>query len=339
MKTILITGAGGFIGGELARKISSEKPDVTIKAMVHSGKKSKAALEAIPNCSIFQGDIVNPLSFEDQLRNVDQIYHLAAFAKVWNPDPNTFYRINVEGTKNVLDAAVKHNVKRVVITSTAGTFGPQFNNQLVTETIQQPLPPFTEYERTKLEALKLAKSYSSHIEVVFVSPTRVYGPGELSVSNAATKVMDQYVNKGLRFVPGDGKKVGNYVFVEDIIEGHMLAMKNGKNGENYILGGENLTYLDMFQQIGEIAGIQRKMIPTPIPIMMAGARSMEFMANTFKKEPIILPPFIRKYTHDWGTDISKAQQEIGYTVTPFKEGVKKTLEWLRSNREHLNQAG
>lgn len=328
MKTILITGAGGYLGGELAKKHIELEPDVRVKCMIHSGKAIHPVIESLPNCEWFHGDINHPETFEQQMEGVDEVYHLAAYARVWNRDFSVFERINVEGTRNVLEKAIEQKVKKVVVTSTAGTFGPQQDERLITEEINQPKEHFTEYERTKFKAYQMALKYTQQIPVVFVSPTRVFGPGALSVSNAVTKVIHKYAYTGFRFMPGDGEKMGNYVFIEDIVNGHILAMKHGRNGENYILGGENLSYRQMFDVIGEVNGRRKKMIGVPIDLLMLGARFMKFKADVFKQEPLILPTFARKYLHDWGTDVSKAVHELNYTFTPFKEGVKKTLKWM-----------
>jgi len=332
MKNIFITGAGGFLGGTLVKTLSKKFPDSKIKAMVHTGKLAHPDLELLPNVSIVFGDITKPESFRDYLHDVKEVYHLAAYARVWHKRIQVFREINVDGTQNVIEAAIENGVERVVMTSTAGTFGPQHNEDLIDENIVQPLPLFTEYERTKAEALALAKTYTDRIEVVFVSPTRVYGPGELSVSNAVTKVMDKYINTGFRFLPGNGLTLGNYVFVDDIIQGHLLAMEKGKNCENYILGGENLTYRDLFRTVGEVSGIEKKMISTPLFLLMGISYVFKFLADVFKIEPTVLPSFARKYLHSWGTDVTKSVVELGYRFTPFKEGAAKTVEWLRERR-------
>jgi len=267
-------------------------------------------------------------------KDCDAIFHLAAYAQPWAKNLQTYHDVNVDGTVNVLEAAKFSNVNRVIVTATAGTFGPQVNDELITEEIQQVLPPFTEYERTKQIANERVKEYITQgMDIVTVSPTRIYGPGALSASNAVTKLLERYMYNGFRYLPGNGLTSGNYAFIQDMINGHYLAAVNGKTGENYILGGENLTYRELLDAFGQVSGVKRKSVEVPLPILMGAARTMQFFGDNFGIAPAVTPPFIRKYTVSWATDISKAKEQLGYTVTPFVDGIKQTANWIRTERE------
>ncbi len=329
MERVFITGARGFVGQRLAAYLADK--GIVVKAMHRPGSNLPEKLAGHKNIEPVAADITDENSLKGAMEGCDTVFHLAAFAKPWARDMQVFYRINVLGTENVMNAALESGVKRVVNTSSAGTFGPQVDQRPVTEDIEQVLPPFTEYERTKKIATEKAFAFNDKgMEVVAVSPTRVFGPGELSVSNSVTRIVWKYITGGFRFLPGNGKSIGNYVFVEDVVEGHYLAALNGRPGENYILGGDNLSYVEMFDRIARASGIRRKMIPVPLGLMMAAAGTMEFLANNFGIEPAITPPFIRKYMHNWGTDVSKAKNELNYSYKTFDESLRITIDWLKT---------
>jgi nucleoside-diphosphate-sugar epimerase len=332
MKKVLITGAGGFVGGQLALFLADK--DIEVNAMHRPGSKLNPLLQSHPKISSTPADLNDAESMIRAAQECDVIFHLAAYAQPWAKNLQTYFDVNVTGTVNVLEAAKINGVNRVVVTATAGTFGPQVNEELITEEIQQVLPPFTEYERTKQIANQRVFEYvDKGMDIVIVSPTRVFGPGELSASNAVTKLLERFMYSGFRYLPGDGNTSGNYAFVKDMINGHYLAAVKGKTGENYILGGENLTYRELLGVFGEVTGIQLKSVPVPLPIMLGASKFMQFLGDNFGIKPAVTPPFIRKYTHDWATDISKAKRELGYTVTPFREAIRETAEWIRTQKD------
>src|SRR5690606_14327474 len=124
--------------------------------------------------------------------------------------------------------------------------------------------PFTDYEKSKIEMTKMVNSYvKKGIDVCIVSPTRVFGSPSNSVSNSVTLLIKNYVNGSWKFIPGDGSKVGNYAFIDDVINGYILAMLKGKNGENYLLGGENLTYQQFFDLVKKTTGKSFKLFYLP----------------------------------------------------------------------------
>ena len=330
-KKALITGAGGFVGGELT-KFLMEK-GIEVNAMHRPGSNINKDLASNPLVHPVPANLVDLESLIQASKGCDVIFHLAAYAQPWAKDLSIYFDVNVGGTINVLEAAKINNIKRVVVTSTAGAFGPQVDDSLITEEINRVLPPFTEYERTKQIANEKVKEYVSEgMDIVTVSPTRVFGPGHMSATNAITTLLKTYMYKGLRFIPGDGKTSGNYAYIEDMVNGHYLAAIKGKTGENYILGGENLTYLELMSAFGDATGIHRKPIGLPLFIMLGSSKIMKFLGDTFGITPLITPPFVRKYVHTWATDISKAKRELGYTVTPFKEAIEATVEWIKKEK-------
>jgi farnesol dehydrogenase len=262
----------------------------------------------------------------------DTVFHLAAFAKPWSKDPEDFHRINVKGASNVFEAALASGIKKVVFTSTAGTTSPSPGTEPVDESFQRTIPYFNEYESTKAEAEEVAGEYCRKgLPVVIVNPARVYGPGPLNASNSLTKMIDSYRKGSWRIIPGDGQKTGNYVFIDDVVNGHLLAAEKGIAGEKYILGGENLTFNELFGILASVTGRKRIMVHMPLPLMMLISRIMVWQHGITGIAPAITPGFVRKYMVHWSLRSDKAIRELGYRTTSFETGAKMTLEWLSGN--------
>ena len=165
--------------------------------------------------------------------------------------------------------------------------------------------------------------------MVIVNPTRVYDPGPLNVSNSVTKLMKQYIAGKWKFIPGDGLSTGNYVFVEDVINGHILAMAHGRPGERYLLGGEDATYFELFDSIAEVGGQKYKLYKMPLGVMLTFGKLQLFLAENFGRQPMITPGWVRKYNYKWMVSSAKAEKELGYKVTSLKSGIEQTVDWLK----------
>ncbi len=324
---IMVTGSAGFVGIPLCQQLAENGHEVN--ALVRSSSLDHPLRR--PGINIIEGDLLEPESLEKAVDGCGQIYHLAAFTGVWSPDPTIYHKVNVDGTKAVLDAAVRAGVKRVVITSTAGVIGPSPGKGTQVNEETNPIPELTtDYERTKLESEKLAFRYLEQgLDVIIVNPSRVFGKGWLRDSNSVTRLIKLYDEGKWRFVPGDGDRVGNYVYVDDVVNGHLLAMDHGKPGERYILGGANLSYNELFGLLREVTGKDYRMVHLPVSSMMAFARAEVFMAKQLGKKPFIVPDLVKKYTKDWILSSSKAETELGYTITPVKTALEETLNWIR----------
>lgn len=324
---VFVTGASGYIGSHLVRQLLAERNDVTV--LVRDVQAFKGA--GRDGLKIIKGDISDIGTLKFGMEGCDWVFHLAAYAKPTSLDRHVPYRINVEGTVNVLKAAEATGVKKVIVTSTGGTMGYSRDGNPVTEQTAGNSDYHTDYERTKAEAEKIALAASSpYREVIVVNPTRVFGPGKLSKSNAITRIMKLYCKGLWRIIPGDGNSIGNYSFIRDVVNGHILAAKYGKGGERYILGGENVSFGELFDTLGRINGTKRKMIRTTERSLKNIARITGVVTGILGRPPLISDNWIEKYLQNWILSSEKAVNGISYRITPFEEALRITVRWINT---------
>jgi nucleoside-diphosphate-sugar epimerase len=320
-----LTGISGFIGLNLAKALAAggHKVNAIIRREVSTD------LSDIPGLQLFKGDLQDINAMKQAMQGCEAVFHLAAYARPWSKDPGIFHRVNVEGAVNVFNAALESGVKKVVFTSSAATMSPSEGNKPSDESTPRKIPLFNAYEVTKTEAENQAREFCSKgLPVVIVNPSRVYGPGPINPSNSITRMIAGYHKGTWRIIPGDGKMTGNYVFIDDVVYGHMMAAQKGRPGERYILGGENLTFDEFFQVLAKLTGKPRRMVHLPLAFMMAAAKLMEWQVPLTGLPPAITADFVKKYLNHWSLSSEKAVQELDYKVTPFEEGAGKTLEWI-----------
>ena len=143
-------------------------------------------------------------------------------------------------------------------------------------------------------------------------------------------MIDGYYKGSWRIIPGNGNKIGNYVFIDDVVNGHILAMTYGKTGERYILGGDNVTFNEFFKSLENMTSTRRFMFRLPVFIMLATSAFMVAIARLSGTEAMITPAWIKKYLHDWELSSEKATQELFYKITPLEVGMQKTIDWLKT---------
>lgn len=327
-KTVFVSGATGFIGSRLVKRLADEGN--TVHALYRS--KTKADSIRRKEVQLFKGDILDEESVMAAMKGCEQAYHVAAFAGVWSKDASLIHRLNVEGPLNIIRAARSCGTSRVVVTSTAGILGPSVG-EAVDENTPTPDSFFTPYEASKSAMeLRLAELPDQDPEIIIVNPTRVYGPGVMSESNGVTKMIGQYLEGKWRFIPGDGKSSGNYVYVEDAVNGHLLAMEKGLPGERYVLGGENLSYNKLFEICREIGQVKFRLFHMPLWLMLSVASLMGLWTKISGMAPLILPGLVRKFNHNWIVSSGKAFKELGYKPMNAREGIGNTILWLKSQR-------
>lgn len=324
---IFITGGTGFIGSRLTEKLLQLGHEVVVLIR----DPSKVSEKKEEKISYIHGNLSDVDVLQKGMRDCDWVFHMAAYTKPWSKDPSVPFRINVTGTLNVIEAAVKNGVRRVIITSTAGTMGYSSDGMIISESTASGKNLQTLYEKSKAEAELRAFEYIGlGTEIVITNPSRIYGPGLLSESNSLTKIMKLYISGLWRLMPGDGRTVGNYVYIDDVTEGHILAALHGKNGERYILGGENLSFRDFFDKTGEAAGKKRKLFSISFNTAELFLKPAAIISRLSGKAPLITSEWINKYQNDAILSSEKAINELGYKITPFIDGVRETIKWLKS---------
>lgn len=324
---VFVTGGTGFIGARLTEKLIESDHEVTLLAR----NPSMVPYAGNEKVTILKGDLSDRDLLKKGMKSCDWVFHMAAYAKPSYKDPSVVTGINVDGTVNVFEAALESGVRKVVFTSTAGTMSYSHDGMPVDEETNKNPELHTLYEKTKAEAEKIAVDYTAKgLDVVIVNPTRVYGPGRLSESNSVTRIIKLYMSGLWRINPGDGSSTGNYVYVDDVAEGHILAARHGRGGERYILGGENHSFSRLFDTIGTAAGKKRILVKLPAGLMKAIVKIITFFSGIFRISPPITRDFLDKYLRDWIMSSDKAVRELGYRITPLSEGVSKTIEWLKT---------
>lgn len=324
MNTVLVTGATGFVGKQLALKLAGSGHKV--HAMYRSEAKTGGLQHE--NIRLFKGTLNDLVSIDNAMKGCEQVYHLAAFAAVWTENPEDIYEQNVMGTVNILESALKYGVKRVIHTSTAGVFGPS-GEQPNMEDRSTAESHFIHYDRSKAQAEEKVKVYvRDGMDVVIVNPTRIYGPGKLGDSNGVTRMIRDYMKGKWHIIPGNGKSVGNYVYIDDVVEGHLLAMEKGRRGECYLLGGSDLSFNEFFRTLREVSDRRYFLIKIPLFIGISIAAIMLTIAKLTGRMPLITPGLLRRYSHNWAVSSEKAKTELGYNPVDFRVGLVKTLEWL-----------
>ena len=324
---VFVTGGTGFIGARLTEKLIESDHEVTLLAR----NPSMVPYAGNEKVTILKGDLSDRDLLIKGMKSCDWVFHMAAYAKPSYKDPSVVTGINVDGTVNVFEAALESGVRKVVFTSTAGTMSYSHDGMPVDEETNKNPELHTLYEKTKAEAEKIAVDYTAKgLDVVIVNPTRVYGPGRLSESNSVTRIIKLYMSGLWRINPGDGSSTGNYVYVDDVAEGHILAARHGRGAERYILGGENHSFSRLFDTIGTAAGKKRILVKLPAGLMKAIVKIITFFSGIFRISPPITRDFLDKYLRDWIMSSDKAVRELGYRITPLSEGVSKTIEWLKT---------
>jgi nucleoside-diphosphate-sugar epimerase len=323
---ILITGASGYIGYKLA--MEAARRNYTVHILVRDMRSP--LLPTHPNIIKFKGDITDKASVMAAMMNCDKVIHAAAIAKLSAKDNTIFYSVNVEGTRNMLDAALALGVKKFVFTSSGAVIGPS-GKYPMSENDPRIAAFENDYEISKHWAEELVKEYCRRglFAIIVVAP-RVYGPGHDCNGNTMNVLLKNILSMRLAFVPSYDNVVANYAFVDDVVTGHFLAMDKGLGGEKYILGGENLSYRSFFQLIKQNTGKKIGLIRIPKLLLKIFSFFYMSLCALVGKETHLSPKVVDRLAQDRALSSDKAIRQLGYSITPFSEGIHKTILHLKN---------
>jgi nucleoside-diphosphate-sugar epimerase len=327
--TTLVTGATGFIGARLVEELIRRGETVHVLCRPTSDTSGLKHDSIV----IYRGDLSSHADVTAAMRGCDRVYHLAAFAKNWASDEAAARKINIEAVRNIFAVARERGVQRVVYTSTIMTYGPS-NGAAVSEKTVRSTEATNIYEQSKLDAEDVvADALRTGLDVVVVHPTRVFGPGKLTQANSTTILMKQYVKGTWRTIPGSGDAVGNYVYVDDVVQGCIAAMERAEKGSHFILGGANLTFSELFELLAAASGKRRMLLSIP-KLVAKGFSYVELgLGKLGLHEPAITPAWVDVFYGDWMCSNAHAEKEIGYTPTPIDDAIAETIDWIRGNRK------
>ena len=317
-----LTGATGFVGGALAKKLCEAGHEV--HASVRTPDKAKELQDL--GVKVFKGDVTNKESMREPMSGVDGVFHVAGWYKVGTKDKSDGEKVNIQGTRNVLELMQELKIPRGVYTSTLA-INSDTHGQLVDETYRFKGKHLSEYDRSKAVAHDIAKEFiAKGLPLVIVQPGLIYGPGDTSSLRVS---LLNLLKEQLPVLPLQTAQC--WAHVEDVAEGHILAMEKGKVGESYFICGERYRTYDAFKLASEISG---KRAPAGLSPKM-----IKFMSVLVIPIETLLP---EEYTSEYlrilaGVtyigDNSKAKRELGYNPRPVSEG------WVETVRHEMKLLG
>jgi nucleoside-diphosphate-sugar epimerase len=326
---IFISGATGYIGYRLA-KTAAEK-GWTVHALVRDPSSKYRPIHE--NIILFKGDITRKGSIEKAMEGCSSVFHTAAFTHETIKSSPEFFNTNVQGTRNVLEVALANKVSRFVFTGSCSIYGSSGDREVNEET-GSVIDPTTPYSISKYEAEKIVSDYNTKgISTVILRPSRIYGPGHLTTGNPITKLIVNILKNRIAFMPADSSMIGNYVFVDDVVKAHFLALEKSPAGEKYIIGGENISYIKFFQTLRTLSKKNFLIVPVSKTVFKFGAKTFNGFNNLFGRK-YISSQLIDRIWQNRALSSEKATRQLGYTITPLEEGLIKTLTFLKNIDHH-----
>ena len=321
----LVTGATGFIGSSLVRELLKEGKEVKVLARESSNTKNIDGLDVEKAF----GDVRDKEAVKAALTGCDTFYQTAALFEYWGPSEKDYYDVNVQGTKAGMEAAQEQGVPKVVHTSSIVSLGSHGCDCLAKEDAEFNLwKTKAHYCISKymgeLEALRFAEK---GVPVVIVNPAVVIGVRDIRPTPSGRLILD-VLNKR---TPGYMDGGFNYVDVEDVARGHILAAQKGRIGDKYILGNANLSMREFYQLVADVAGTEPPRMRFPYVGVLAIAYLYSVMARITGRPPVVNPASARVAKIYGYFDPSKAVNELGFPQTPIRTTVEKAVNWFRGN--------
>ncbi|HEX8205591.1 MAG TPA: NAD-dependent epimerase/dehydratase family protein [Solirubrobacteraceae bacterium] len=322
MPTVLVTGATGLVGSHVTRLLVERGDHVRVTVRDRSRMDNLAALDVeTASC-----DVLDRRAVRRALKGVDRVFHIAGLTSL-RASRDLLFRVNVQGTRLVLEEALRAGVERAVYTSSVAAIGPAPRGSTADE--RQPFPagnldvPYVHSKReAEAAALRLA---AAGLPVVIVNPAHVFGAGDLYRSS--TELVLRFLR---RQIPAYVDGALNIVDAEDVARGHLLAEERGRPGERYILGNRNFTLDRLLADLGRLSGVAPPALKLPVHAALAFARAAEAASAS----PPITQVEVRAASQWWTYRSTKAKRELGWKPSHHEDTLESTIAWYRERGTH-----
>ncbi len=326
MKTLL-TGASGFVGASLLRKLLDAGHEVRALLRPDSDRRNLQGLDV----ECVDGDLRDPASLQRAMQGCNALFHVAADYRLWSRHPQELYESNVTGTRNIMQAALQTEVERIVYTSSVAVLGIHPDGTPSNEDSPVSLDDMIgDYKRSKFLAEQEVSRLIAHesLPAVIVNPSTPIGPRDIKptptgriILDAATGRMPAFVDTGL-----------NIAHVEDVAAGHLLAFTKGLIGERYILGGTDLSLREILQVVARLTDQKPPSIELPQAAVMPIAYLSEWWAWISNgPEPRATVAGVRMSKKKMFFSSEKARRELGYQSRPAEDALREAIDWFRAN--------
>lgn len=320
---VLVTGASGFIGSAVTRALLDRS--IHVVALLQPGA-DHANLDGL-EVERVPGDLRDRLVVNKVAENCRAVMHVAALYRFWAPDPEEFYQVNVLGTLNVLAAARDAGCERVVYTSTVGTIGLDKEGRPVDEgSFAHVDHLFGWYKKSKYVAEhEVLRAAAEGLPVTLVQPTLPLGPGDRAPTPTGKIVLD-FLNGRM---PAYVDTALNVVDVDDVAQGHLLALERGRQGRSYILGGENVEFRQILQILASFTGLPAPRYRVPRSVALSAAYlSYGVEGKLLQREPSVPLEGTLMSTTRMVFDDTRARSELGYTSRPASQSIQRSAQWF-----------
>lgn len=323
MKRVLITGGTGFIGANLAEALLKRGCEVRIL------RRRSSSLQALAGIDVehFFGDVRDPASLREAVRSRDTVFHTAAIVKFWKSRWKEQFAVNVEGTRNIVQACLSEGVDRLLHVSSIAALGHPQNEELANEDTPYNWTEGPGYKYSKrLAELEVLDGVNRGLDAVIVNPSVIVGERDIYLHGGSLLTN---VKKGTMLFYIDGGM--NVVYVGDVVKGIVSAAEKGRTGERYILGGVNMTTREVFSRTAALIGGRAPIARIPLPLLRAMTRLIEGGFGLLGAEPpITMDLMVHAGIFNWYSS-AKAERELGYTITPFDRAILAAYRWYRAN--------
>ena len=317
---VLVTGATGCVGANVVAALLSRAYDVRAMCRTTSSLRALAGLDP----ELVVGDVLDTASLVAAMRGCALVFHVAAVSDYWRTPAKRIYQVNVEGTRSAAAAALEAGVQRLVFTSSIGALGVPLPGHTLDESSTFNLPPhrFAYGHSKHLAEQVIQDAIGRGLDAVIVNPTGVIGARDVHFIGGS---LLREVRRGLSWLAPPGGL--NWVDAETTGLGHVLAAERGRPGTRYILGGENVSHRDAIVIVAEAVGGRRPLVTLPRPLMKPIALLADAFNAVWPGTPLFSGEQARLSTIDLYCDCSRAHQELGLPLTPFRVAVERAHAW------------